>query len=426
MASSTLNSVFRTPDQSLDKTNPPELALNHLPTIFVPDHVDLLYVQKCLADRHTNFVPVNASFDAELHLKKRRNRFLVLEKDHFVHCSLDYEPIKFSYTSRNAVMSHMWEGGYFANISDTNYVNVDGLWQLERLPVLLFVFGRDADTLKSSYLVDDNTISEFYEADVATDMARLAAVAQSKMQCVSHFFVVNRGKEYWAVNITDPSNSYAFGPTTKTRVISRLANGSATIQDLIDEGQPLVEVGPRTNQSPGFKLRDCNGEEVVEGEQFALQIVSGRGEDDDSEDPLERHDMYEGKDWVNIFSSPYRPGMIPLVYGGMDYGAHFGMAVVNSIVHLTFDGHFLQIGGDDEMNRLIVQPSVPLKHKAIQIGYSSDGNIILRAWETDNHIVCEWLKASSGYIGVEDAMDVVHGVEPMKLRLVKVKSHVTI
>ncbi|KAJ2463413.1 hypothetical protein EV174_006956, partial [Coemansia sp. RSA 2320] len=73
-----------------------------------------------------------------------------------------------------------------------------------------------------------------------------------------------------------------FGPSIKTRVISKLVDGSTTVQALNDENQPSADIGPPTNQSPGFKLHDCNGEEVVEGETFALRIIDYHDEGSDS------------------------------------------------------------------------------------------------------------------------------------------------
>ncbi|KAJ2460662.1 hypothetical protein GGI02_005734, partial [Coemansia sp. RSA 2322] len=221
-------------------------------------------------------------------------------------------------------MSWMWRNQLFRNWTSTKFVDVDGLWQLPQPPVLYFVFGRDAATLQSSYLIDDNTVYESYEADMPTDMARLAAIAKSNTECNPHFFVVNRGQEYWAVNITDPAVSFAFGPSTKTRVISQLVNGSATIQTLIDEGQPLAEAESRSSQSPGFKLRDGNGEEVVEGEPFALQVLTRNdGDEYDSEDDNWPCVMFDGKDWISTSKDFIMPDEIPTLYSTVDHGHIF-------------------------------------------------------------------------------------------------------
>ncbi|KAJ2878154.1 hypothetical protein IWW38_006394, partial [Coemansia aciculifera] len=195
--------------------------------VYVPEYVNLENVQKCLEDRRSRLVPVDsATFNSELQLMANScTGFFVLEKDHFVRFSRCYPPVKFSYKSRGAAMTLQWTSPSLVDIPTRNFVEVDGLWQMEQPPVLYFVFGDDADILRPDFLADGNTIYEYYESTVSVDMAKLAVVAQSKTDlCVSHFFVVNRGKDYWAVDTRDPSISYAFDPTAKSRTISRLAN----------------------------------------------------------------------------------------------------------------------------------------------------------------------------------------------------------
>ncbi|KAJ2439825.1 hypothetical protein GGF42_007830, partial [Coemansia sp. RSA 2424] len=348
-------------------------------------------MQKCLEDRHSSFISVDsATFSGALQLDKRPyQQFLVLEKDHFTQFSYNHPPVKFSYKSRNAAMSLLWRSVSFSDMSVTKFVEVDGLWQLEQLPVLYFVFGEDADTLCSNYLIDGNTITDYYESTAAMDMAELAVVAQSKAGlCMSHFFVVNRNKDYWAVDTKDPSIGYAFGPSTKTRTISKLADGSLTLQELIDEEQPLAASDePRTSQSPGFKLRDVNGEEVVEGEEFALHIPSEIYEDEDEDRGIGRS-MYEGKDWVEFFGE--------YASGAMDHGANFGVAVVDSIAYLTYEGMFLQIDGEDEAHYAIFLPDVPSEQNRILISYADDGDVVLSQWGTGMPICLEWVKAAFG------------------------------
>ncbi|KAJ2398632.1 hypothetical protein GGF41_008296, partial [Coemansia sp. RSA 2531] len=296
-------------------------------------------------------------------------------------------------------------------ITSTKFVEVDGLWQLEQLPVLCFAFGQDADTLRSSYVIDDNTIHEYYESTATMDMADLATVAQGKADlCVSHFFVVNRGKEYWAVDTKDPSINYAFGPSTKTRTISRLAYGSITVQALIDEDNLQASTDAHTSQSPKFTLRDINGEEVVEGDRFALQIP-GRSDDDndnDNEDPMdipERHTMFDEKDWVGAFYSTHlMPRREAMLSGSMDNGSCFGVTVVDDITYLTFEGLFVQIENHDRSSNIIVLPETPSKCNRIHLTYSDDGLIALSRWGAKVPITLEWIKSSCGvYFTDEDS-----------------------
>ncbi|KAJ2459780.1 hypothetical protein GGF42_001259 [Coemansia sp. RSA 2424] len=398
--------------------------------VYVPDYVNLESIQKCLGDKRGNFVSVNsATFSGALQLEQRpHQQFLVLEKDHFVRFSHYHPPVKFSYKSRNAAMSLLWRAVSFSDMSVTKFVEVDGLWQLEQLPVLYFVFGEDADTLCSNYLVDGNTITEYYESTAAMDMAELAVIAQSKAGlCVSHFFIVNRGKDYWAVDTKDPSISYAFGPSTKTRTISKLADGSLTLQELIDEEQPLAASDePRTSRSPDFKLRDVNGEEVVEGEEFTLCI---RSEENDSpsdiEDgltytDLERQSMFDDRDWVSVFDhTGDGSGLGALVHGAPDGGGDFGVAVVNGIIYLTFEGKFLQLDGAGRSPSVVVLPDVPSEQNRIQIGYNDDGDVVLSQWGTEIPITCEWIKASYGAICLHDTKYAISLSQLLRMRLIK-------
>ncbi|KAJ2064063.1 hypothetical protein GGI17_001255 [Coemansia sp. S146] len=391
------------------------------PTVYVPDYTSFANVQKCLEDRRSDFVTVNSTtFSAELELESRpHEQFFVLERDHFTLFSHYHPPVKFCYKSRNAVMSHLWRTFTFTDMTSTKFVEMDGLWQLEQLPVLCFVFGQDADTLQSSYLIDDNTIHEYYASTAIIDMTELTTVAQGKADsCVSHFFVVNRGKEYWAVDTNDPSTNYTFGPSTKTRIISRLADGSITVRALIDEELSQISIDARTSQILEFKLRDINGEEVFEGDHFVLQIP-GRGDDEDEdEDMRKKQTMLDDRDWVTIFNrSHFNFGSEVMFTGSMDCGHIFGIAVVNGITYLTFEGQFVQIEDYGRGSDLVVLPEPPSKRNRIHLTYSNDGVIALSRWGAKVPITFEWIKAACGvfYIGEDPSID-----DSAKLRIIKV------
>ncbi|KAJ1924085.1 hypothetical protein GGI09_002602 [Coemansia sp. S100] len=390
------------------------------PTLYVHDYINLDSVQKCLEDRRSDFVTLDSTtFSGELELESRPyERFFVLERDHFTLFSHFHAPVKFSYKSRNAVMAHLWRNDVFTDMTSTKFVEVDGLWQLEQLPVLYFAFGQDADTLQSSYVIDDNTIHEYYESTATMDMADLAIVAQGKADlCVSHFFVVNRGEEYWAVDAKDPNISYAFGPSTKTRTISRLADGSITLQALIDEELPQTSTDVHTSQSPKFTLRDINGEEVVEGDQFVLQIP-GRGDDDDEDPDDERHTMFGEKDWVTIFDTSYLvTGKEVMFTGSMDRAHRFGIAVVDDITYLTFEGQFVQIESHDSNPGIVVLPETPSKRNRIHLTNSDGGIIALSRWGAKEPIVFTWMKAACGVFQIDEwYSNISHSA---KLRIIK-------
>ncbi|KAJ2838975.1 hypothetical protein FBU31_000797 [Coemansia sp. 'formosensis'] len=391
------------------------------PTVFVPDYVDFTKVQKCLEDRRSNVVTVNSTtFSGDRELEKRPfQRFFVMESDHFTLFNHYHPPVKFSYKSRNAVMSNVWRDALYTNAFGTKFVDVDGLLQLEPLPVLSFVFGKDADTLLSSYLIDDNTISEYYEATTTTDMTALATVARGKAGlCVSHCFVVNRGKEYWAVDTKDPNISYAFSPSTKTRTISKLADGSMTVQALIDEEQSQTSVEAHTNQSSNFKLHDINGEEVVEGDNIVFHIQSGRGDDEDLE---ERRSMFDGKDWLHVLvNTGIWDQDVSLIHGATDNGATFGVTVVDNTTYITFEGQFLQVGSKELGLNAIFLPDIPSKRDRIHISYTDDGDIALSQWGSGVPIVCSWAKYAYGAVYVHDLEDAAYTRESLRLRIVKV------
>ncbi|KAJ2862231.1 hypothetical protein GGH94_004397 [Coemansia aciculifera] len=393
------------------------------PIIYIPEYINFKSVQRCLEDRRASLVNVNsATFSGELQLEKvSYQKFLVLERDHFTVFSPYYPSVKFSYKSRNAAMSHLWRAFTFTDMASTKFVEVDGLWQLEQLPVLCFVFGQEADTLKSSYLIDDNTIHEYYESETTIDMAELATVAQGKADlCVSHFFVVNRGKEYWAVDTKDPSISYTFGPSTKTRTISRLVDGSMTVQALKEEEQPQNDIEARTSQNPEFKLRDINGEEVVEGDSFMLHIRSERGEDEDEDAEGECDTMLNGKDWLDIFDhTDGGSGLGVVAFGSVDCGGCFGVAVIGGITYITYDGKFLQLGDNYRSLDVVVLPDIPSESTRIQISYNDDGDVVLSQWGTTKVITCEWIKASYGAVYLRNAKDISIPEERLRMRLIK-------
>ncbi|KAJ2819681.1 hypothetical protein FBU31_005447 [Coemansia sp. 'formosensis'] len=390
------------------------------PTSFVPEHVSLVGMQKCLEDRRSSFVTVNSTFSGELELESRpHERFFVLEQGYFTLFSHDHSAIKFSYRSRNAVMARLWKAGTFADMSTTKFVEVDGLWQLEQLPVMCFVFGQDADTLRSDYLIDGNTIHEYYEKTAPMDMAELATVALDKGDvCISHFFVVNRGKRYWAVGTKDSSICYAFGPSTKTRTISRLANGSMSVQALIDEEQSQASVEARADQSSEFKIYDCNGEEVVEGDRFALEIPSDRYEDDDE---CERQTMFDDRDWVYVLDSAHNdPQSAPIFLGSMDHGDVFELAIIDGIAYLTAGGRLVQIEDYNSSPGLVVLPQVPSKHNRVHITPTDDCLIALSRWGATVPIILEWMKAACGVFCIYNRAGYLDINDSAKLRIIKV------
>ncbi|KAJ2419272.1 hypothetical protein GGF41_004700, partial [Coemansia sp. RSA 2531] len=228
--------------------------------------------------------------------------------------------------------------------------------------------------------------------------------------------------EYWAVDTKDPRISYAFSPSTKTRTVSRLVDGSGTVQVLIDEENLQASIDAGTSQSPKFMLRDINGEEVVEGNRFVLQILSKRGDNDnDNEDPMdipERHTMFDEKDWVSAFYSTHlMPRREAMFVGSMDNGSCFGVTVIDDITYLTFEGLFVQIENNDRSSSIIVLPETPSKCNRIHLTYSDDGLIALSRWGAKVPITLEWVKSSCGVYSTDEDSSFEHST---KLRIIKV------
>ncbi|KAJ2442699.1 hypothetical protein GGF42_006871, partial [Coemansia sp. RSA 2424] len=256
------------------------------------------------------------------------------------------------------------------------------------------------------------------------DMAELAITAQSKTGlCMSDFFVVNRGKGYWAVDTRDPNISYAFGPSTKMRTITKLANGFATIRGLIDEEQrqqqqQLQGDEERASQSASLKLGDINGEEVVVGERFVLRLVNDLDYDEDEDPEGGKLTMFDGWGWASIFSQTlFGIGREASVVGEMDDGACFGLAIVDGITYITFEGQFMQIEDCDSLPGLVILPSVPSKRNRVHISYFDGGYIALSRWGAEEPVVYEWLKARCGVFTIYNVGDPFHISDSAKLRI---------
>ncbi|KAJ2621103.1 hypothetical protein GGF44_005482, partial [Coemansia sp. RSA 1694] len=205
-----------------------------------------------------------------------------------------------------------------------------------------------------------------------------------------------------------------------------LADGSLTLQELIDEEKPLAANDePHTSQNPDFKLRDVNGEEVVEGEVFALRI---RSEENDSpgdiEDgltytDLDRQSMLDDRDWVCVYDHTGDGGDLGvLVHGAPGGGGSFEVAVINGVTYLTFEGKFLQLDGADCRPDVVVLPDLPSEQNRIQIGYNDDGDVVLSQWGTEIPITCEWVK----HYGAICLHDTKYAISPrllLRMRLIK-------
>ncbi|KAJ1900016.1 hypothetical protein LPJ66_001741 [Kickxella alabastrina] len=391
--------------------------------IFVPEHVDLDDIDKCLCDRFAEFIQVDSkSFGAETELRER-NKFIVLERD----CFLVYEqeadgPVAFHYQSRNLVMSLM----QYRKIS-TKYYNVmsdlrqkDGLWSVDKLPVLYFVFKSDADCLKPNHCSDYNTVVEYYETEDEEDFSKFASIAKSKRACVPHFFVVNRGNVYHVVDTNDTSINYSFSNSLKYKIVEDLAKGTATIQTFIDEEKYLHERRPKTQRLPNFQLRDYLGNPVSENETFSLEIINKWrenkvGSDSDADNGSDEEDDME---FLGYFD--YHSDETSHIFGCNSYPYKFGFKVVDGITYLTYESKYLCASGDDSY-KIEVVPTIPPKNLRIQMHYAEDGGIMLTMWGGNAYANCDWVTSAYGEIGFDSSERNLRWGSPMKLRLRKIQ-----
>ncbi|PIA17699.1 hypothetical protein COEREDRAFT_80375 [Coemansia reversa NRRL 1564] len=393
-------------------------------TIFVPEYVNVDDLDKCLQDRVTEFVPIDSkTFDPNAQLKDCA-KFIVLEKDYFSAYIGDSAPLKCNYQSRNALMCFM---RFNLNASHFNhsFVKIDGLMCKSQLPVHYFVYSKDADCLNQFNITENNTIVEYFEDDEDEDLNKFASIVKGKHACMGSFFIVNKGFDYRAVDVDDVKNIYSFTRVLKYSAISCLAEGTKTIQQLIEEEiLRKKERRPNPERLSDFKLRDIDGNEVMDKEKFALEIP--RDDDDNTEDGEESADtdnhgvegIYEGKDWVNI-NSYMQDGNDHFLSAHPDGGEIFHCVTIDNICYLKCGDKYLYTDPDHEMDYIFVNNGIPTKEKCVQIHYMNDGTIALTRWGGNVFYNCEWVKCSYGAIGLNSDNEELYWREPMKLRIIR-------
>ncbi|KAJ1897352.1 hypothetical protein LPJ66_003418 [Kickxella alabastrina] len=391
--------------------------------VFVPEYVNLDDIDKCLCDRLTEFIQVDSkTFEVETELREC-NGFIVLEQNRFLVYEQEADgPMAFHYQSRNQVMLHM----RYSKISTIRYNDrsnlrqKDGLWIVNELPVLYFVFKSDADCLKLNNGTEDNTIVEYYETEDEEEFSKFASIAKSKRACVPHFFVVNRGNVYRVVDTNDTSINYSFSNSLKYKIISDLATGTATIQTFIDEEKHLHERRPKTQRLPNFQLRDYLGNPVPENETFSLEIINECRENEVGSAYAADNgsDEEDGMDFLSYFD--YHSDETPHIFGCNSYPYIFGFRVVDGITYLTYESKYLCASGDDGYEIKVV-PAIPPKNLRIQVHYAEDGSIMLTMWGGNVYADCDWVKCAYGAIGFDSSEYILRWGSPMKLRLRKIQ-----
>ncbi|KAJ2180932.1 hypothetical protein IW139_004064 [Coemansia sp. RSA 353] len=184
---------------------------------------------------------------------------------------------------------------------------------------------------------------------------------------------------------------------------------------LVDEETRIAAFRPNPTRSPGFKLHDASGKEVLDGVPFMLQILTGREDDNFIPDILpDEEKQFYGKDWINT-------EFIPELGGGMDYGSKFYSETIDGIVYLKDDTGYFHAMAVINNGRVSIDSELPRKENRVQIHYTDDGDILLSAWGGRTYVVCEWVKAACGIITLDLCEHHVRDNYSMKLRIVRVE-----
>ncbi|KAJ2496565.1 hypothetical protein GGH96_005750 [Coemansia sp. RSA 1972] len=185
---------------------------------------------------------------------------------------------------------------------------------------------------------------------------------------------------------------------------------------LIDEETRIAAFRPDPTRKPGFKLRDASGKEVLDGEPFMLQILTGREDHDDFiPDILTKDDKrYYGKDWIN---ADYEID----ISGSSNYGSEFYAETIDDIVYLKDDTGYFHAMAEINYGCVSILPELPRKENRVQVHYTDDGDILLSAWGGRTYAVCDWMKAAYGMITLDLCECSVRENYFMKLRIVRVE-----
>ncbi|KAJ2077550.1 hypothetical protein H4R24_005069 [Coemansia sp. RSA 988] len=391
-------------------------------TIFVPEYVNVDDLDKCLQDRLTAFIPIDSNTFDHNSQSREHKKFIVLEKDYFNLYIGDRAPLKCNYRSRNAVMCFTRFNLNITHFKDS-FVEIDGLMCKSQLPVHYFACSKDADCLNQLNVAEYNTIVEYF-GDDDEDLAKFASIVKGKRACMRHFFVVCKGPDYCAVDVDNVENTYSFTSVLKYQTISHLAGGTKTIQQLVEEEiTRKKERRPDPKRMPGFKLRDIDGKEIMDKEEFALEIPRDYDDESDDEEYADAENganksLYDGKDWVDI-NSYMDDGNDHFLSAHPDGGEIFHCVTIDNICYLKCGEKYLYTDPEHEMDYIFVSTEIPTKEKRVQIHYMNDGTISLTRWGGNVFYNCEWVKCSYGAIGINGDNEELHWRDPMKLHIVK-------
>ncbi|KAJ2156391.1 hypothetical protein GGF46_005214 [Coemansia sp. RSA 552] len=366
------------------------------PVVFVPEHVNMDDLDKCLLDKFTTFIPMGTTPIGTEAAWRTDTVYYVLEKDHFISHYYGSIPNKIHYRSRNAYMSmsHTEIHNYYLR---NGYKMEAEFIATAQPPMLYFVCVQTNDCLVSCETAKGNNIVEYFDRPEDQDLVHFAGIVRSKSHCVQTHFIVNIGHEYRAVDASNVESTFVFTRGWKEKVSCTLADGTATIQTLEAERPLMVPRRPR----PGFLLRDSNKKLVEDGGRFALQIVNDMYDDSEDEDSLggltatER--LFYRKDWL-IATACDADGCPQQLGAHPDFGDIFQCETINGIVYLKLGDRYLYNTFDGMEGSICVGVELPAKEQRIQIQYTEAGDMTLAMWGQNVHAGVEWMKASCGIV----------------------------
>ncbi|KAJ1947356.1 hypothetical protein FBU59_001886 [Linderina macrospora] len=378
-------------------------------TVFVPAHVNRDSIITCFVDDGSTFIDVETEQQAIEQQGDAEKPFIVFETDYFTVYNVPEGPVKCDYISRNYISMLVFydqtDQYRWRSLSERN-----GLKLSPEPPIIYFVHESCIGDIHGN-ATEENTIVQYYKK---SDLKQFAEIAKTLEGCCNHCFITYENGSYQCVSTSNTDNSYTYSSCLKWLVVSQARKDTAAIERFKEQDRLFNERQPPKRLPNGeFKLKDENGDEVLDGEQFTFIIPRDDEEDYDDEDEDEDDDDdddYEPEqDGINVFDGSLmaNPG----------HGDIFSCETIDGIVYLTHNDKYLCCP-DDGMNSISVSPELPEPSERLQINYDGS-DITLTRWGDSVFASCDWVKASVGCIGFNDDEYSLRYRKPMRLRLSK-------
>ncbi|KAJ1951623.1 hypothetical protein FBU59_000028 [Linderina macrospora] len=369
-------------------------------TVFVPAHVNRDNILTCFVDNHTTFIEVETEQQAIEQQGDSKEPFIVFEADYFTLHNIPEGPVKCDYTSRNYI-SRLNPWNYDSQLKWRCLSERDGLKFNPKPPIVYFIHENCIGKIDKDW-ADENTIVQYYTERNLEQFAEFTIALEG--YC-NHCFIIYDNGSFQCVDTNNTDNIYSFSESLQWHFVSDVRMDITAMDRYREQDRRLKDPQPPSRLPNGeFKLKDENGDEVLDGEQFNLIIPR-----DDDEDYGDEDEDYEPEqDGINASGGE--------LMASPRYGDIFSCETIDGTVYLTHNGGYL--GCPDEMNSICVSPELPGPSERLQINY--DGNdITLTIWGELAFATCDWIKASVGFINFVDDENSHRFGEPMRLRLIK-------